>query len=205
MTSTEEALLIFIKNPVKGKVKTRLAKTLGDDEALNIYQKLLSITQTQTMECNCARYLFYSDSIDTTDNWQNNHYLKHIQIGDDLGERMLHAFEFAFKLGHSKVIIIGSDCPTIDTQLLNTALDQLNHKEVIIGPSEDGGYYLLGMNKLASGLFENMPWSQPHLFKQSLQFLKQNQISYHLLPVLNDIDTEEDWERYLSSEKFGSN
>lgn len=199
MTNAEEALLIFIKNPVKGKVKTRLAKTMGDEEALNIYHKLLSITQTQTMGCNCARYLFYSDVIDTADNWHSNHYLKHIQIGDDLGERMQHAFEFAFKLGHKEVIIIGSDCPTIDAQLLNTALDELKHKEVVIGPSEDGGYYLLGMNKMIPALFEHMPWSQPNLLEQSVQLLKHQQINYHLLPTLNDIDTEADWKQYLST------
>ena len=199
MTNVNDALIVFIKNPVKGKVKTRLAQTMGDDKALEIYHQLLQITQTEANLCNTTRYLFYSDAINQSDDWSNQHYLKHIQIGDDLGERMLHAFEFVFKLGHSKAVIIGSDCPSLKAELLNTAIEQLNHNEVVIGPSEDGGYYLLGMNKLLPALFENMPWSQPHLLAQSLTLLKKHQINYHLLPTLNDIDTEADWKAYLSS------
>ncbi len=199
MINVNDALIIFIKNPVKGKVKTRLAKTMGDDEALKIYHQLLQITQTQAKQCKATRYLFYSDEINHKDNWSSLHYLKHIQLGDDLGERMQHAFEFIFKLGHTKAIIIGSDCPTLDTTLLNKALYQLNNNEVVIGPSEDGGYYLLGMNKLHRALFNNMPWSQANLLEQTLSMLKEEKISYFLLPALNDIDTEADWKAYITS------
>jgi len=166
---------------------------------LRIYHQLLQITYQETLLCNCTRYLFYSDEINQNDNWDNLHYLKHIQIGDDLGERMQHAFEFVFKLGHTKAIIIGSDCPTLDAKMLSQALDELDNNEVVIGPSEDGGYYLLGMKRLISRLFENMPWSQPHLFQQSIKLLKHQQITYHLLSTLNDIDTEEDWNAYIDS------
>lgn len=196
MSTADTALIIFIKNPVKGKVKTRLAETMGDDEALRIYHQLLKITQAQTRQCNCMRYLFYSDVINHNDDWESKHYLKHVQLGDNLGERMQHAFEFVFKLGHSKAVIIGSDCPTLKTSTLNQALLMLNDNDVVIGPSEDGGYYLLGMNGLIPELFEKMPWSQPHLFKQSIALLERMEIAFYLLPTLNDIDTEVDWEDY---------
>jgi len=114
---------------------------------------------------------------------------------------MQHAFEFVFKLGHSKAIIIGSDCPTLNINILNEALQQLNQNEVVIGPSEDGGYYLLGMNKMLPELFENMPWSQPNLLQQSIKLLERNKTTYFLLPTLNDIDNEADWKTYVEKEQ----
>lgn len=194
--SNSTALIIFIKNPQLGKVKTRLAKSIGNEKALNIYQQLLQITHSVCLQCNFKRYLFYSNFIDRTDNWAEKDFLKHQQIGDDLGQRMQHAFEFVFKLGHHKAIIIGSDCPTIKPQHLQNAETILNNKDVVFGPSEDGGYYLLGMKNAIPKLFENQPWSTELLLQNSIQKLKQLQLSHHLLPVLNDIDTLEDWEQF---------
>lgn len=195
--NSDTALIIFIKNPIKGKVKTRLAKTVGEEKAFVVYEKLLAITRREGEKCNCTRYLFYSNTIITNDAWDNNKFLKHIQIGDNLGERMQHAFEFVFKLGHKKAIIIGSDCPTITTDLINKADEHLNNNDVVFGPAKDGGYYLLAMNQLVEMLFENMPWSKGNLLAQSLKKLEENQLSYHLLKQLNDIDNEEDWLDYL--------
>lgn len=196
--SNSTALIIFIKNPVLGKVKTRLAKSIGDQKALDIYQHLIKITQTVSLQSTCNRYLFYSDFVDRTDNWPENKFLKHLQIGDDLGQRMQHAFEFVFKLGHSKALIIGSDCPTITAQHLQEAETSLDKNEVAFGPSEDGGYYLLGMKKLIPQLFENQPWSTNVILPNAIDELNKLQLSHHLLPVLNDIDTLEDWEQYKS-------
>jgi len=196
--SNSTALIIFIKNPVLGKVKTRLAKSIGDQKALDIYQHLIKITQTVSLQSTCNRFLFYSDFVDRTDNWPENKFLKHLQIGDDLGQRMQHAFEFVFKLGHSKALIIGSDCPTITAQHLQEAETSLDKNEVAFGPSEDGGYYLLGMKKLIPQLFENQPWSTNVILQNAIDELSKLQLSHHLLPVLNDIDTLEDWEQYKS-------
>lgn len=194
--SNSTALIIFIKNPLLGKVKTRLAKSIGDEKALAIYRQLLQITYSISLKSNFKKYLFYSNFIDRSDNWPENQFLKHLQIGDDLGQRMQHAFEFVFKLGHSKAIIIGSDCPTITLQHLQNSETALNENEVVFGPSEDGGYYLLGMKKMVSTLFENQPWSSDFLLQNSIEQLKQLNHNYHLLPILNDIDTLEDWEQY---------
>lgn len=192
------ALLIFVKNPQLGKVKTRLAKSIGNEKALNIYSHLLQITRTVCLQTNFNRYLFYSDFINRKDDWHENEFLKHLQIGDDLGERIKHAFEFVFKLGHSKVIIIGSDCPTISSQYLKEAEQALNTKDVVFGPSEDGGYYLLGMKKIIPALFENQPWSTDQLLKNSIHKIEQLQLSHYLLSMLNDIDTLEDLESYIN-------
>jgi len=194
--SNSTALIIFIKNPQLGKVKTRLAKSIGEEKALNVYNQLLQITQSVSLQCNFSRYLFYSDFIDRADNWYEKDFLKHLQIGDDLGQRMQHAFEFVFKLGHSKAIIIGSDCPTIMPEHLQQAETTLEKNDVVFGPSEDGGYYLMGMKKAIPTLFENQPWSTDLLLQNSIKQLGQLQLSHHLLPVLNDIDTLEDWENY---------
>jgi len=190
------ALIIFIKNPQLGKVKTRLANSVGDKKALEIYNHLLQITRVVSLQTSSTKYLFYSNFVDRADDWPENKFLKHQQMGDDLGKRMQHAFEFVFKLGHNKAIIIGSDCPTIMAEHLNQASNLLNENNVVFGPSEDGGYYLLGMNKVIPALFENQPWSTDLLLQSSIEQLRQLQFSHYLLPFLNDIDTLEDWDSY---------
>lgn len=194
--SNSTALIILVKNPQLGKVKTRLAKSIGDEKALEIYHQLLQITHSVSLQTNFKKYLFYSEFIDRTDEWPGNQFLKHQQIGDDLGQRMQHAFEFVFKLGHKKAIIIGSDCPTIMPQHLQQAETTLEKYDVVFGPSEDGGYYLMGMKNIIPALLENQPWSTNLLLQNSIKQLNQLKLSYFLLPVLNDIDTLADWENY---------
>ncbi len=197
------ALIIFIKNPVKGKVKTRLARTVGDEAALAIYLQLLAMTRLLAANLKTAkRYVFYSDYIDIDDDWSNTIFEKKLQIGNDLGERMYNAFDEISKQ-NQKVIIIGSDCPDINNEILQTGFEALDTHNYVLGPSLDGGYYLLGsstdfedFNK-HQFLFENMIWSTDKVFAETENRIKKIKKKLLLLPTLNDIDDEEDWREWL--------
>ena len=141
------------------------------------------------------RLLFYSNFINQEDDWSESAFQKHLQKGVHLGERMQAAFQLAFEQ-HSKVIIIGSDCASLDTQLIESAFNQLDEHPFVIGPAKDGGYYLLGMNAFYPSLFENIAWSTETVLPSTIQRIQALNKSYALLPELSDIDFEEDWEKY---------
>lgn len=199
------ALIIFIKNPELGKVKTRLARTVGDVKALEIYLQLQEITHKTILEyakeAPILPYLFYSNFIDSDDKWPNDFYVKKVQTGADLGERMLHAFQDVLKK-HQKACIIGSDCPTLSASIISQAFESLEDNAYCIGPSVDGGYYLLGINQTVETdidfLFENIAWSTENVLPETVKRIGENNQKYVLLPTLNDIDDEEDWQQYLS-------
>lgn len=193
----KQALIIFARNPVRGKVKTRLAATMGDDKALSIYQSLLEHTVQITQQLPCDPYVFYADGISLNDIWSDDRYLKKNQEGKDLGQRMLHAFDTLFQQGYQKIIIIGTDCFELSSSILLDAFTVLDEKQVVIGPSEDGGYYLLGMRQFFPFLFEEKAWSTDTVCSSTIQQLEIQNICYEILPILNDIDTEDDLKQYL--------
>lgn len=190
----DKALIIFIKNPERGKVKTRLAATLGDDKALEIYHQLLEHTRLICEQVEADRLLFYSNFIDQEDAWQNKYFKKFVQAGSNLGTRMQAAFEEAFgRYGYRKVVIIGSDCADLTTDTITAAFQHLERHDMVIGPSNDGGYYLLGMRQLFTPVFERKQWSTPSVLGDSRVDIENAGLTYYLLPQLTDIDTEEDW------------
>ena len=188
---SENALIIFVKNLVIGQVKTRLAKTLGNDAAMKIYKQLLVIIHQNIQEVNADKIVFYSTFI-KNDIWENNLFEKKIQNGNDLGERMKNAFKKSFSEGYKKILIIGTDCPDVDENILEIAYEKLDQFEVVIGPALDGGYYLLGMKKECSFLFQNVEWSTDQVLNQTINLCKNNNLTYFLLPELQDIDEEKD-------------
>jgi rSAM/selenodomain-associated transferase 1 len=193
--SSKNALLIFIKNPKKGTVKTRLAATIGEDEALQVYHKLLDYTRYVALQVDTARQLWYSRFIAEDDAWKSQNFDKHKQIGESLGERMRNAFEQAFEEGFDKAVIIGSDCAQLQAEHIEQTYRALDDHEVVIGPSEDGGYYLLGMNRFLPELFEGKQWSTPQVFEQTVDDCKEHGLGCHILQELNDVDTEADWQQ----------
>lgn len=197
----KQALIIFARNPIRGKVKTRLAATMGEDKALSIYQSLLEQTVQITRELPCDRYVFYADGISLNDHWLDDVYLKRKQSGEDLGARMYHAFDTLFQESYEQVLIIGTDCFELTTDTIQKAFTFLNNHQVVIGPSSDGGYYLLGMRQFFPFLFEGIAWSTDTVYSSTIQQLEQHKISYHILPVLNDIDTEDDWKQHLHQQQ----
>jgi uncharacterized protein len=185
-------LIIFVKNPELGKVKTRLAQTIGNEQALDIYLQLLANTQTISSKVAANRAVYYTDFIATNDLWPENQFRKYVQTGHDLGERMKNAFATAFAEGFQKVVIIGSDCPQLTTVHIQQAFSQLTKYEVVIGPAVDGGYYLLGMSKLIPELFANKVWSSAEVLAQTIADIERLKLSYSCLETLRDIDTAED-------------
>ncbi|MEO6949189.1 MAG: TIGR04282 family arsenosugar biosynthesis glycosyltransferase [Ginsengibacter sp.] len=187
----KNALIIFVKNLIPGHVKTRLATTLGNGAAMNIYQQLLKVVHDNIQGADVDKVVFYSDFIEN-DIWQNSIFQKEVQKGKNLGERMNNAFESLFLAGYEKVVIIGTDCPALDESIIHTAFAKMSDSDVVIGPATDGGYYLLGMKKLHPFLFQNVEWSTSSVLTQTIDLCKINELTYFLLNELSDIDEEKD-------------
>ena len=182
-------LLVFCKNPQLGKVKTRLAADIGQENALKTYHLLLKRTADILRKLDIDIQLYYSENPIKNDVFDELKATKKKQIGSDLGERMHNAFITGFKT-HSPVLIIGTDLWTIDAENIRQAIDALSHKEVVIGPATDGGYYLLGMKEMKPCLFENKKWGSDSVFIDTCGNLDNKQL--YLLEEKNDIDTLQD-------------
>ena len=187
-------IIVFVRTPELGKVKTRLAKAIGDQAALTIYKLLLKHTSTVLHELSFDKVVYYSEKIENNDFWKASLFEKKLQKGADLGERMQQAFETAFDRGYKKVLIIGSDLFELTSTLIISALEALETYDISIGPSLDGGYYLLGMKELHPAVFKNKKWGTDSVLNATLQDLKQQNVK--LLEALNDIDTFEDLQGY---------
>lgn len=198
--TSKKALIIFTRNPELGQCKTRLAKTIGDENALEVYKILLNHTASIAKEVHADRYVFYSEHIIKDDLWDGVTFRKKLQKGDDLGERMQNAFTEILDLGYEKVVIIGSDLLDLDAEVVNLAFSQLDFNDVVFGPAMDGGYYLLGMKNLFPKLFKNKTWSTDTVLESSLKDLLKNRV--YLLKTLNDIDTFEDLLAYDQLKPF---
>jgi rSAM/selenodomain-associated transferase 1 len=187
----KSGLIIFLKNLEYGKVKTRLAATLGHETAMEIYRLLLEHTRAVTENIKIDKFLFYSDQIEE-DEWPTD-FSKYVQEGGDLGERMLNAFRLLFSKGYEKLVIIGTDCLELNSGIIESSLTELEKTDAVIGPAKDGGYYLLGLTKECPFLFRNITWSSESVLLQTVTILDQKKLSYSFLETLNDIDEAEDW------------
>ena len=201
---SKNLLIVFVKNIILGKVKTRLAKTVGDNMAFDVYKTLVDITEACSKKVTANKHVYFSDVV------INSLFvdeLKFIQEGFDLGERMQNAFENGFSEGYERIVLIGSDLPDISPEIIHEGFDVLEKNEVVFGPAEDGGYYLVGMNKPQFSVFQNKEWSTEGLLKNTLSELKENNIKTGLLQTLNDIDTFEDLKtsKIYDNEKFHFN
>ena len=193
-------LLVFTRNPELGKVKTRLAKTVGNATALKIYTFLLKRTRDIVVKVSADKAVYYSVKVRENDIWDASIFQKHQQVGEDLGIRMLHAFKNGFKAGYEKVMIIGSDLYDLTAETIENAFIALENNEVVIGPAEDGGYYLLGMNSLEEKVFKNKDWGTETVRKDTLEDLKDKKV--FLLGELNDVDVFEDIEHHPAFQTF---
>ena len=186
-------LIIFVKNEEPGKVKTRLAKSVGDDRALEIYQKLLAYTHEVTRDLPIEKEVWYSRFIPENDIWSEGTFIKKVQSGANLGERMSGAFQHAFEKEATKVVIIGSDCAELTSEVIEEAFEKLGTSEFVIGPAQDGGYYLLGMRNYHPQIFQEIKWSTGSVYKQTIQNMEELSGATSKLKMLNDVDTIEDW------------
>jgi len=189
----KSVLIVFQKNEILGKVKTRLAASIGNEKALEVYQLLIQHTYSILHQTDVKCMVFYSDYIPETKS--NLDFDYRLQIGIDLGERMKNAFATVFNEGYDQAVIIGTDCAELNLDHLRQAFLKLKQYDTVIGPALDGGYYLLGMNSLIPELFSNISWSSGQVLQQSISKLKLLNRSVTLLESLSDIDRIEDLEK----------
>lgn len=188
--ASKNLLLIFTRNPELGKCKTRLAATVGNESALEIYKFLLHHTANLTAEVNAAKQVWYSEEIWKEDIWDNTIFDKRLQSGSDLGIRMGNAFQEGFSKGFERIIVIGSDMYDLNTHDLDRAFEALKTRDFVIGPAEDGGYYFLGMTQFNAPIFQNKAWGTESVLADTLSDLKDDDVQ--LFEPRNDVDLLED-------------
>lgn len=186
LANSRNLLLIFTRNPELGKGKRRLAADVGDEAALAIYQFLLDHTVKITNGLYAEKLVYYSEEVWENDIWDNKKYGKKAQQGKDLGERMANAFLDGFQNDFEKIIIIGSDMYDLSQDDLEEAFKALDTHEAVIGPAEDGGYYLLGMKHYLPPLFKNKAWGTETVLKDTLADLSHEKVAH--LETRNDVD-----------------
>jgi len=187
---SKDLLLILTRNPELGKCKTRLAAKVGDRAALDIYKFLLDKTVSFTEDLKVEKWVYYSEEIWKDDIWDNNIYQKKLQVGNDLGKRMMNAFNEGFQAGFEQIIIIGSDMYHLNQSDLEEAFSKFKNQNFVVGPAEDGGFYLLGMKSLKKELFQNKEWGTNTVLDDTLSDLKDEKVA--LLEERNDVDYYED-------------
>ena len=196
MNTSPVTFIIFGRYPQPGRVKTRLAASIGNEAAADFYRLCAEHTFRQLSPFQNSSVHFYCsdpDDLPKVNEWIAP-YLFSIaaQTGASLGERMMNAFDSSFQQGSKKVIIIGTDAPDISSEILQSSIDALDTFDIVIGPALDGGYYLLGMKQLHGDLFKDIPWSTEDVFQKTIEKAHSHNLSVQLLPPLSDIDTIED-------------
>jgi len=183
-------LIIFAKKPELGTVKTRLAKSIGDENALKVYLKLLEHTHRVADKVNASKKVYFNkiSQIDLLDYYK---FQKEVQVGNDLGEKMRNAFLENFEF--EKIVLIGSDCYDINEDIIEDAFLALEDNDCVVGPAKDGGYYLIGSRgERLLPVFRDKEWSTENVLLDTILDLKKHDLSYHLLEELSDIDVEAD-------------
>ncbi|MXY14196.1 MAG: glycosyltransferase [Proteobacteria bacterium] len=197
----EKTVLCFCKYPDPGVVKSRLAKELGREFAAAVYKVMLEHTvQTISLGNHELALHCFPDTQHTFFEYCSNKY--HVplyeQKGDDLGERMLHAIRSHLKHSHA-VVLVGSDCPELGLDHINEAFHLLNTgSEIVLGPTRDGGYALIGVTRIDSLVFEGIPWSTGRVLSSTLNNIKALRWKSSCLPEVRDVDTFEDYQYYLN-------
>jgi len=187
---TDQLLIIFTRNPEQGKVKTRLAQTIGDEPALAVYNILLKHTKEVVKDLPSDKTVYYSSFIDYNDLWDSEKFDKKVQTGNDLGAKMYNAFGDAFQDEYAKVVLIGSDLIDLSAKHIEDAFEALTKNDIVLGPAHDGGYYLIGLKKIYRPIFENKEWGTSTVFQSTMNDLKTENV--FLLDELNDVDTYDD-------------
>jgi len=195
----KKAVIVFQKNRILGKVKTRLAAAIGDDASLSCYSHMIEYTHQQLSNVEADIHIYYSEFIEPSPH-QNWHV--QTQKGEDLGDKMNNAFLDLKSNGYDQVIIIGTDCLELNNELIHEAFESLNSTDYVLGPATDGGYYLLGLTELNDVLFLNKAWSNDKVFQTAIDTIQQQNKTVFLLEKLSDIDTFDDLRAY--QEKTGN-
>ena len=180
------SLIVFLRKPIKGQVKSRLAKEVGENKALEVYRWLLDVTFHAFKRLKFPVNLYFDQSEGKGPYWAEN-YLYHVQKGEDLGSRIVNSFSEQLKIS-GKTVMIGSDCPEMNEKIITEAFKTLENQDLVLGPAKDGGIYLIGMKNLNMDLFNNIPWSGPFVFNRLKENASKLSMNYSVLQEMQDID-----------------
>jgi len=194
-------ILMFVKYPEAGKVKTRLAKDVGDTKACQIYSRFVKECFCKLQNLNCSEPTIYfspAEHIEEFKSWlgAEHHYLA--QCEGDLTARLKYGVSKMFEQ-YKSVIAIGTDSPDLPSSYIVEAITALNTHDCVIGPCKDGGYYLIGLSKFQPEVFDDIDWSTEKVFEQTIKRFKQHNLTCHELPVWYDIDTVDALNFYMAN------
>jgi len=201
-TAARRAVILFTRFPVPGNVKTRLIGNLGAQGASDVHKQMTELIllqiQPAVQQLSAQMYIFFfGGSKEQMSQWLGSNMSFFPQKGDDLGQRMLHAFKQTSKRGAKQILLIGSDCPSIDEAIIEAGFAALQNHDLVLGPAVDGGYYLIGLQALEitavhKRLFSDISWGESTVLQQTVQRLEAGGLSCQFLPQLHDIDRPED-------------
>ncbi|WP_413175659.1 TIGR04282 family arsenosugar biosynthesis glycosyltransferase [Anabaena azotica] len=193
----KQHLIIFTRYPAAGKTKTRLIPALGDIGAANLQKQMtehtiLQVNKLQKTSAITVEVRFAGGNGELMQNWLGLDFVYKTQGEGDLGERMMRSLADAFDNSAEDVIIIGTDCPGLNSQILTTAFEQIQSFDLVLGPALDGGYYLIGLRKLIPELFYQIQWGTAQVFSQTVEIAQKINLSSVYLTTLADVDRPED-------------
>ena len=201
MRDNATRLIIFLKAPRPGAVKTRLAEALGPNAACAAYRRLVETLIDNLAPLPRVDLCFTPvEAAAEIKPWLRPGWSAIPQVGGDLGERLHAAFTEHFATAGQSVVIIGSDCPDVTATDIKDAWRALESHDVVLGPALDGGYWLIGLRAPQPALFANIPWSTDRVFGETMARTRENGLRVALLRELSDVDTAADWERWLARE-----
>ena len=193
---------VLARRAERGQGKRRLARTLGDEATLEIYRELLAACASAVAGSGLPATVYFDPVPGDRDIWTPDRFGYSLQpYGADLGKRIKDAAEESLTRFGGGVLLIGTDCPTLTPELLRVAADALATHDAVLGPSTDGGYYLLGLRRVEPRLFEGIAWSTGAVADQTRAVLAKAGLRTYELPALTDIDTEEDWRAYRATQE----
>src|SRR6266571_8047660 len=198
---SEGKLIVFVKAPRPGAVKTRLAKAIGAPAAQSAYRQLVETLLNQLQGLGGVEVCFSpADAASEVQHWLKEGWSSSPQGDGDLGQRLQSAFQRAFHAGAKRVAIIGSDCPVVRVEDIREAWGVLQTHDVVLGPATDGGYWLIGLRQLQPNLFRGVHWSTENVFAETIQRVQHASLSVHLLRELADVDTDREWRAFLAAQ-----
>lgn len=193
----KEALILFLKYPDRGKVKTRLADILGEDVTYELYHCFLADIATMIRDVRAEKIIVSSGNNGLSfPDFPDIPCLR--QRGNNIGERMFNAFGDVFDLGFERCVLMGSDIPDLPVRLIDNAFEKLNSADIVLGPGSDGGYYLMGCTRstLSPSLFSDIPWSTSHVLSATLKRARDTELTCKQLEQWSDIDNVDDLKNF---------
>jgi rSAM/selenodomain-associated transferase 1 len=201
-SASSQFLVIMVRSPHDKQVKSRLAATLGEGFATNFYRCCTEhiVQETGLIRSPVQRHVFYTTGDeDAVRHWLGHRFHFAPQGEGALGERLEHIFATVFSQGAERAVVIATDVPELSRDIMNEAIAALDSADLTIGPCRDGGYYLLGMKSPHPELLGDIPWSTERVYEETVRRVRAGGLSLHVLPVLRDIDTENDLREWLAS------